>query len=82
VARQLVVIELGAQADAECVAHALDDFDSELTENGGRWTVTASYDAAALGPVLDALQECLADNGIHSVRVSVDDRKYVMEGAG
>jgi len=77
--RQLVEIELGSSADAECVAEALASFGSKLRENHGHWTVTTWQDDDEIVPVLDALHQCLDDRDIHSVRISVDGRKYVME---
>jgi hypothetical protein len=78
--RQLVEIELGSSADAECVAEALASFGSKLAENHGHWTVTTCHqDDDEIVPVLDALHQCLDDSDIHSVRISVDGRKYVME---
>jgi hypothetical protein len=77
--RQLVEIELGSSADAECVAEALASFGSKLAENHGHWTVTTRQDDDEIVPVLDALHQCLDDSDIHSVRISVDGRKYVME---
>jgi hypothetical protein len=77
--RQLVEIELGSAADAECVAEALAGFGSKLAEEHGRWTVTTSQEDEEIVAVLNALHECLDDSDIHSVRVTVDGRKYVME---
>jgi hypothetical protein len=77
--RQLVEIELGSSADADCVAEALAGFAGKLAENHGRWTVTTWQEDGEIVPVLDALHQCLDDNDIHSVRISVDGRKYVME---
>jgi hypothetical protein len=80
VVRQPVAIELGSKAMAECVAEALADFGGELEEASGTWTVIVPQDDLAFDPFFDALEECLRGNGIHSVRLSVGDQKYVMEG--
>ena len=77
--RQLVEIELGSSADTECVAEALVSFDSNLRENHSHWAVTNWPEDDEIVPVLDALHQCLDDRDIHSVRISVDGRKYVME---
>jgi hypothetical protein len=77
--RQLVEIELGSSADAECVAEALASFGSKLAENHGLWIVTSWHNRDEIVPFLDALHQCLDESDIHSVRISVDGRRYVME---
>jgi hypothetical protein len=76
---QSVVIETGSEADAECVAEALGAFGCDVAEASGTWKVTVSRPDLPLAPVLSALEQCLGDNGIASVKVSLDGRTYVME---
>jgi hypothetical protein len=75
-----MVIELGSKDKAGCVAEALEAFGSELVNRGGRWRVIVQDDFEPTA-LLVALEDCLRDNGIPSVKVSLGNRRYVMEGA-
>jgi hypothetical protein len=73
-------IEVGSKDEAECVAKALETFGSELVNHGGRWRVIIQDDFEPTA-LLAALEDCLRNNGIPSVKVSLENRRYVMEGA-
>lgn len=64
--------------EAECIARELKPFQPELRRDAPAWTVAVDRDAN-LPEILSALETCLAENGIGSARVTVDDRTYVME---
>jgi hypothetical protein len=80
-------IEAIHRADAECIADALAEHDLRI-ELESEASVTVSGVGSGVGSgavlmaVLDALQSCLDANTIAAVKVSIDDRHYVMEGAG
>ena len=73
-----MLIEVGSKDEAECVAAALKNFGSELVNPGGNWRVIVQDDVE-LAPLIPALGECLRDNRIPAVKVSVGNRKYVMQ---
>jgi hypothetical protein len=70
------------QVDAECVCDALREYGSEVERDGRLWVVVLSEPPG--GPeftlVLAALKTCLDENEIASVKVTVDDHSYAMEG--
>jgi hypothetical protein len=72
-----MLIEVGSKDEAECVAAALKNFGSELVNPGGNWRVIVRDDVE-LAPLIPALEDCLRDNRIASVKVSVGNRRYVM----
>ena len=68
--------------EADCISGALAPYDASVQPEGGLWLVSVS-DAPATPDVtalLDALQACLEQNRIPTVRVVLDERSYVMEG--
>jgi hypothetical protein len=75
-----MVIEVGQKDEAECVAQALKTFGSELVNRRGRWGVVVPDDFQPIA-LLAALEDCLRDESIPSVMVSVADQNFVMEGS-
>jgi hypothetical protein len=73
-----MLIEVGSKDEAECVAAALENFGSELENPGRRWRVIVQDDVE-LAPLIPPLEDCLRDNGIPSVKVTVGSRRYVMQ---
>jgi hypothetical protein len=70
---------VGSKADAECVAEALENFSSGIQQDSERWTVVVAQDDLDYASLFAALEGCLRDNAIPSVKVSLGDRRYVME---
>jgi hypothetical protein len=70
---------VGPKAHAECVAEALETFGSELVNRRGRWAVMVPDDLQPTA-LLAALEDCLREQSIPSVIVSVADQNYAMEG--
>lgn len=75
-----MTITTHSRAEADCVARELRAFGSEVAENPRGWQVAVAADEDVV-PIMDALEKCLAENGIASVAVSIQDRTYVMEAA-
>ena len=76
------IIEVGSKYQAECVARELEDFGSDLQRRDGKWVVAAAQpQLLELPALLAALDKCLYENEISSVRVEIGDRSYVMEPA-
>jgi len=75
-------IETSARSDAECVADQLAGYGPRVDQCGDKCTVVvpAGVSHAVLTGVLDALQACLDDRDIASVKVTMDSRSYMMEG--
>ena len=73
------VIEVGSKAEAECVAEALENFGSALEQDRERWVVVVAQWELDFASLFAALEGCLRDNAIPSVRVRLGDRSYVME---
>ena len=70
------------QDDAECVSAALSNYESEVESEDGAWAVVipAPAEASMLSALLRALEDCLDENQIPSVTVTIDEQTYVMEG--
>jgi hypothetical protein len=69
--------------DAECVCDALREYGSEVEQHeGGPWVVHVAElaDGSDFTAVLAALKSCLDENEIASVKVTIDEQSYVMEG--
>jgi uncharacterized membrane protein len=80
--RQDVRITTDKKADAECISDALIEHGSEVEREGKRWTVQVlAATAPELTAVLAALKNCLDENAIALVKVTIDGRAYAMEGA-
>ena len=76
------IIDAGSKYDAECVARELEEFGSDLQHRDGKWVVAlAQSQLLELPALLAALDKCLDDNAISSVRVVIGERSYVMEPA-
>jgi hypothetical protein len=74
------IIEVGSKSEAECVARELEAFGSNLQHREGKWVVAAAQpELLELPTLLAALDKCLRDNAISSVRVVIGERSYVME---
>jgi hypothetical protein len=69
------------RADATCIAAALADFESRIETEHDEWVVVvpAVVSNALTTAVLDALQSCVHDSEVASVRVTIDGHTYVME---
>jgi len=68
--------------DAECISDALGGSGSEVADDDGAFTVVIPRPAERemVTALLSALKTCLDENAIASVRVTVDEQSYVMEG--
>ena len=79
--RQDVVITTSKRADAECISDAVIEYGSEVEREGQDWTVHVfAQTAPELTAVVAALKNCLDENAIALVKVSIDGQAYVMEG--
>ena len=76
---QPLVVRLRTLRDAECVVRALASYSTQIDEVAGLWDVHVDIRSRSLDGVLTALHDCLRDNGIPQVRVTVDDKTYSME---
>jgi hypothetical protein len=78
---QPLVVHLRLPEDAECVAQALAVYPVSVEGSGDAWDVHVGISSGSLGDVLTALHECLLENEIRQVRVTVDGKTYAMEAA-
>ena len=78
---QPLVIHLHRQEDADCVARALAVYSSTVEARVEGWDVHVDIGSRAVGDVLRALHECIVENEIKLVRITIDDRSYLMEPA-
>jgi hypothetical protein len=76
---QPLVVHLRRQADAECVAQALTAHAARVLEVSTGWDVHVDIRSRWPGDVLTALHECLVENDIPQVGVTVDGKTYAME---
>jgi hypothetical protein len=79
------VLRIGAArpVDADCIVDALREHGAELERDGRSWIVLVpdSGEGDVLTTVLGALHACLEEHEISSVKVTVDEQTYVMQGA-
>jgi ribulose bisphosphate carboxylase small subunit len=76
------VVRLWSAADAECVAAALAPHVARVKETDkGCWDVHVDIRFHWRGDVLTALHDCMVENEIRLVRVTVDEKVYAMEVA-
>jgi hypothetical protein len=75
----LLMIEVRSQAEAECVADALESFGTELKRLSDGWVVAVAHGEREFTAVFAMLEDCLRDNGIAAVKLAVANRRYVME---
>jgi hypothetical protein len=70
------------EEDAECVAEALGEYRPELEQGEGDWAVVipAQSEGVLVTDLLTALEQCLTENEIRSVTVTIGEQSYVMEG--
>jgi hypothetical protein len=75
-------VHTSRQIEAECVCDALREYGSEVEQEGRLWVVTVSEppEGSEFTLVLAALKTCLDENEIASVKVTIDDQSYAMEG--
>jgi len=79
--RQDVRITTDKQGDAECISEALIEYGSEVEREGEHWTVHVfAQTAPEVTAVVAALKNCLDENAIALVKVSIDGQAYAMEG--
>lgn len=76
---QPFVVHLRSREHAECVAEVLAVYPVRVEEAGETWDVHVALWAGSLGDVLTALHECLLENEIPQVRVTVEGKAYAME---
>jgi hypothetical protein len=78
------VLRIGTarQKDAECVADALHEYSPEVEHDEVDWAVviSAPSEGAMVTDLLSALKQCLDEQEIPSVKVTIAERSYVMEG--
>jgi hypothetical protein len=75
-------IHTSRQVEAECVSAALREYGSAVQQDGTVWVVIVSEPprGSEFTLVLAALKTCLDENEIASVRVTMGDQSYAMEG--
>jgi hypothetical protein len=75
-------IETDKRVDAECIAAALSKYAPQVEWRGDSWAVVTTTRSRAVIPVmLSAVKTCLDRETIPTVRVTIDRRTYLMEGA-
>jgi hypothetical protein len=64
------------------VSAALSHYGSQVEPDDDAWAVLipAPAEASMLAALLRALEDCLDENEIRSVKVTIDEQSYVMEG--
>lgn len=73
----MLTIAANSKDEAACIARELERSEPELSQVTQTWTVTV--EKPDIPELFNALEVCLTQNGISSVRVTVNDRPYVME---
>ena len=75
-------IQTTAEADARCIADALDEYGAKVeVGTNDNWHVKLSDPGPTYPVLLQALQACLDLHCISSVQVVLGDQTYLMEGA-
>jgi hypothetical protein len=76
---QPFVIHLHRQEDADCVVRALAGYSSAAEATVQGWDVHLDLRSRSVGDALSALHECVVENEIKLVRITIDDTTYLME---
>ena len=77
---EVLRIEAQQRRDAECIRDALERHGADLDHDDPVVLVPDSGEGDVLSAVLGALHSCLEDERIASVKVTVDEQTYVMQG--
>jgi hypothetical protein len=76
---QLVLIHLRREDHFRCVNDALAAYPVRIHILPSAWELHVTIRSGSLGDVMAALHDCLVENEIPLVRVTVDGRTYAME---
>ena len=79
--QQALTVHLHHLDDAKCVAEAMRLDDSSVTQSEDGWIVSVLTSTLKLADVLSALRDCLVEQQIPLVRVTIDGKTYAMEAA-
>jgi hypothetical protein len=81
VQHQDLTVHLHHLDDAKCVAEALRLDDGSVAQSEDGWIVSVMTSTVELADVLSALRDCLVEQQIRLVRVTLDGKTYAMEAA-
>jgi len=72
-----LIVHVPSQEDAACIADDLAEWDTAVEQNGSQWNVHVKSRSLAIGELITTLHQCLADNEIPLVSVTIDGRTYM-----
>jgi hypothetical protein len=81
VQQQDLTVHLHNLDDAKCVAEALQLDDNSMAQSEDQWIVNVTTSTLDLADVLSALRDCLVEQQVRLVRVTIDGKTYAMEAA-
>ena len=73
-----LIVHVQSQEDAACIADGLAEWGTSIEQSGdAAWDVRVASRSLAIGELITTLHECLADNDIPLVSVTIDGRTYM-----
>ena len=72
-----LIVHVQREEDAACIADGLAEWGTSVDQDGSQWNVRVESRSLAIGELITTLHQCLADNGIPTVGVTIDGRTYM-----
>ena len=72
-----LIVHVQREQDAACIADALSAWGTTVEQKASEWDVHVESRSLAIGELITALHECLAENTIPHVSVTIDGRTYM-----
>ena len=72
-----LIVHVQSREEAACIADDLADWDTSVEQNGSQWNVHVESRSLSIGELITTLHQCLADNDIPTVGVTIDGRTYM-----
>ena len=72
-----LIVHVQREEDAACIAQDLAEWGTSVEQNGSQWNVHVESRSLAIGELITTLHQCLADNDIPTVSVTIDGRTYM-----
>jgi hypothetical protein len=72
-----LIVHVQREQDAACIADDLAEWSTTVEQRDSEWDVHVASRSLAIGELITALHNCLAENDIPLVSVTIDGRTYM-----
>lgn len=72
-----LIVHVQREQDAACIADGLAEWGTRVEQRDSGWDVHVKSRSLAIGELITALHQCLAENDIPLVSVTIDGRTYM-----